>query len=278
MSDSKHILIAGCGYLGQIIAQNCLDSGHSVTALKRDPSSLPKSISSRLALDMSQPFELKENYDWIIFCAAPSTHSRDAYEETYVLGLRNLIAAAQELRDKPDILFVSSTSIYGQDKGEQVDEEAKTWPHTFSGEIMLEAEDTLETFNKDAIMLRLGGIYGPQRTGIVDRFKQSPMLSLANPYTNRIHSMDAARAAIHLLSIGAQRIYNGVDSEPVPVNNVRKWLSKELGIPLKPGVDETPALHGSKRVLNDKLLGTGFEFLYPSFREGFQAIFKEARP
>ncbi len=275
MSDSKHILIAGCGYLGEIIARNCLESGHSVTALKRDPSTLPAGISSRLAIDMSQPFELKENYDWIIFCAAPSSHDRASYEQTYVAGLRNLITAAQDFKDKPEVLFVSSTGVYGQDKGEQIDEEANTWPHTFSGEVMLDAEGTLETFHKDAIILRLGGIYGPGRIGIVDRFKQSPRLSLANPYTNRIHSWDAARAAIHLLTTGANRIFNGVDSEPVPVNNVRKWLSKELSIPLQAGLDETPPLHGSKRVLNDKLLGSGFELLYPSFREGFQAIFKE---
>jgi hypothetical protein len=86
-------------------------------------------------------------------------------------------------------------------------------------------------------------------------------------------------------------VYLGVDNEPVELGEVLRFLAAELGLPQPPsGTAESgtaqpggggaaggaktgePSRGGNKRCSNALLRSTGFEFTYPSFREGYRAI------
>ena len=61
---------------------------------------------------------------------------------------------------------------------------------------------------------------------------------------------------------------------------VLRWLAGILGSPEPRAEKETEAPSGrvatSKRCRNDLLLGTGYAFRFPSFREGYAALVSEA--
>src|SRR5256886_16983899 len=78
----------------------------------------------------------------------------------YVDGLRNVLS---RLRAPRRFLYVSSTSVYGQRDGEEVDETSATEPVEESGRVVLEAESVLRSVCPEAVVLRFAGIYGPGR-------------------------------------------------------------------------------------------------------------------
>jgi hypothetical protein len=76
-------------------------------------------------------------------------------------------------------------------------------------------------------------------------------------------------------------IYLGVDDEPAEQRAVLSWLAGTLGAP-EPRAADTPktgragrSAGGSKRCRNARLLGSGYTFRYPTFREGYSAVLKE---
>jgi len=67
-------------------------------------------------------------------------------------------------------------------------------------------------------------------------------------------------------------LYIGVDSAPVVGIDVLSFLAGELGLPVPMVVETHSGRGGDKRLRNQRLLDTGFNFTYPSYREGYRAI------
>ena len=65
--------------------------------------------------------------------------------------------------------------MYSQNDGGWVDEDSPTEPDSFSGRRLLEAEQILAASPFGTVSLRLGGIYGPGRTGLIDRVRASTL-------------------------------------------------------------------------------------------------------
>ena len=172
-------------------------------------------------------------------------------------------------------LFISSTAVHGASDGSWVDEASDPAPTGFPGQRLLEAERFLAGAPLAAASsLRLGGIYGPGRTSLL-RSVESGAASLAPhvEWTNRIHVEDAARAVLHVLDlVPLPRLVEVVDEEPAPRAEVLGFLAAKLGRPSPPVVD-TPAPRGmGKRVSSALLRRSGFDWRYPTYREGYTAL------
>jgi nucleoside-diphosphate-sugar epimerase len=172
------------------------------------------------------------------------------------------------------VVLTSSTSVYGQTNGEWVDETSPTQPEGVSGTTVLKGEALLRAGD---VAVRFGGIYGPGRTSFVDAVRNGTMTvnRRASGYTNRIHRDDAARILAHVLALPApERIYNGVDSEPASRADIADWLARRLGVSVQETAEPEPPsfLRGNKRVRNARLLASGYEMLYPTFREGYASL------
>ena len=113
-----------------------------------------------------------------------------------------------------------------------------------------------------------------QATGQAARAEYSP----GRPrYTNRIHRDDCAGVLRHLMNLAdPARVYLGVDSEPAQELAVLRWISGALGAqpPRKMRAEDIPSRpgRGNKRCRNDRLLESGYEFRYPTFREGYHDL------
>jgi nucleoside-diphosphate-sugar epimerase len=275
------ILLAGCGDLGTEAGLRFAAAGHRVMGWRRSPEKLPAEIEGAAA-DLSTadlPIVPADTTAVVIAIAADSP-TEAAYRAAYVQGLSHVLDALERDGVTPRrVLFVSSTAVYGDAGGGWVDERTTPAPGGFSGRILREAEELLLSrlrgTGSTPVVLRLGGIYGPGRTRLIDQVRSGVAVAPDEPrYTNRIHRDDAAAAIVHLCTMPSMPapVYVGVDNDPADLGDVLGFLASELGHP-EPPVDPTgEARGGNKRCSNALLRGTGFEFAYPSFREGYRDI------
>lgn len=274
------ILIAGCGYVGTALAKRLTDSGHEVWALRRDVSGLPDNVQG-VSADLTDPHTLTSlpgSLDFVFYTAGADRFSEDAYRDAYVTGPTHLTEALDALDIHPQrLIFTSSTGVYHQDGGAWVDESAPTKPRNFSGKLVREGERLLLASAHPAIVVRLGGIYGPGRTRLIDRVRNGEARCApgAPRYINLIHRDDCAGVLAHLITLPKPATcYLAVDCEPADRNEIYRWVAGRLGLPEPPGGEaETERRRTSnKRCSNARLLDSGYEFLYPTFREGYAGL------
>jgi len=278
-------LIAGCGYVGSALAERLVAEGHTVFGLRRRPEGLPVGVRP-VAVDLCDgealAAALPDDLDAVVYAVSADGRDAGAYRRAYVEGLARLLERLP--RPGPRVLFTGSTSVYGQDDGSWVDESSPTEPPTETGRILLEAEGLLAASGREASVLRLGGIYGPGRTRLVESVRDGTARLPAGRgvYTNRIHRDDAAGALDHLLKLpSVDPVYLGVDDEPAELATVLRWMAERLGVPMPPraeGGDPSGSGRGRrtrKRCRNRRLRGSGFGLQHPTFREGYDAILRD---
>lgn len=265
------VVIAGCGYVGSELARLLVAREHEVWGLRRTEDELPAGVRP-VAADVTQAATLgglPRQPDALVYAVSPGRRDETAYRAAYVEGLRNVLTA---VGDTGRVLFVSSTAVYGQRDGSEVDEDSPTLPSGFGGRVLLEAEAVALAVGGS--VLRLAGIYGPGRTRLVDEVRAGtatypPQVT----YTNRIHRDDAATALATIMSLDrpAPR-YLGVDDEPAPRREVLAWLAQRLGAPPPQQAPDERTRGGNKRCRNDRLRAAGWVPAFPSFREGYAAM------
>ena len=299
------VLLAGCGDLGTAAGLRFAAAGHRVVGWRRSPEKLPPAIEGASAdLSSGELPPLPADTTAVVVAIAADSPTEDAYRSAYVDGLSNMLDAVLGSGvPVRRVLFISSTAVYGDAGGEWIVESTTPEPGGFSGRIIREAEDLLSSrlagTGITPVVLRLGGIYGPGRTRLIDQVRGGSAVIPAEPrFTNRIHRDDAAAAIVHLCTMDPvpAPVYVGVDNEPAELGDVLRFLAAELGLPQPPsglaGLDGSngtastagrpsaggsraggePSRGGNKRCSNALLRSTGFEFGYPSFREGYRDI------
>ncbi|AOT03598.1 SDR family oxidoreductase [Arthrobacter sp. U41] len=304
------VFMAGCGDLGTEAGLRFAAAGHRVVGWRRSPEKLPPAIEGAAAdLSSGELPPVPADTTAVVVAIAADSPTEAAYRAAYVDGLSNVVDAV--LRSGAPVrrvLFVSSTAVYGDAGGGWIDESTAPEPGGFSGRIIREAEGHLASRLRGTgitpVVLRLGGIYGPGRTRLIDQVRGGSAVVPAEPrFTNRIHRDDAAAAIVHLCTMDSDPapVYLGVDNEPAELGEVLRFLAAELGLPQPPsdtaesgpkaggnsgaagpsataataGGQKTggePSRGGNKRCSNALLRSTGFEFTYPSFREGYRAM------
>jgi len=275
------ILLAGCGDLGTEAGLRFAGLGHRVVGWRRSPSKLPAAIDGVAAdLSSAQLPAVPADTSVVVIAVAADAPREDAYRAAYVDGVAHVLDALERDGVIPRrVLFVSSTAVYGDAGGGWVDEGTPTEPGGFSGRVLVEAEDLLRSrlagSGTAAVSLRLGGIYGPGRTRLIDQVRSgSAVISQDIRYTNRIHRDDAAAALVHLATMADEPapVYVGVDDDPADMGSILRFLAAELGLPEPEVGDAGAARAGNKRCSNKLLRGTGFTFAFPSFREGYREV------
>jgi len=184
---------------------------------------------------------------------------------------RLLAWASWMAKQRPNLkklIYISSTAVYPMESG-SYEENCILLPTKKNGLLRLESEAILSR-HFQLTSLRCGGIYGPDRNLLTRLKEKKPTRSLDGP-THRIHVEDLVRLVLFLLE--KERIppvLNVVDMDPAPVREVLGWLVAEGLI----AAQSLPSVEPAKERLisNQRLLDLGFEFDYPSYREGYKEL------
>jgi nucleoside-diphosphate-sugar epimerase len=282
------VLIVGCGYVGLPLGIELIRLGHEVFGLRRNSSAeneLKAASIQPLFGDVTKPDELEKlphEFDWVVNCVAAGGDAEN-YRAVYFNGTKNLI---EWLAPNPPKKFVytSSTSVYGQNDGSQVKESSPTEPVAETSKILVETEkillDAAAQKKFPAVILRVAGIYGPERGHWFKLFlnNEATMEGDGSRFLNMIHRDDLVGCIIAALKSGrAGEIYNAVDDEPVSQLHFFQWLAQAVDKPLPPSVPENSGENRkrgttNKRVSNRKLkMELGHQFKYSNFRIGYSA-------
>jgi nucleoside-diphosphate-sugar epimerase len=258
-----------------------LAAGWEVHGLRRDVSRLPKGVvgvAGDLFKEDCPPTWPVGAVDYLVYCAAATDHDEDGYRAAYVEGLQHVLGWLNDYGQVPNrLLFVSSSSVYGQQDGEWVDEASTAVAAGYSGRVMLEAEQVALNSGIPASIVRLTGIYGPGREWLLTQVRRGYRVVVEPPlYANRIHADDAAGLMAYLLEadrrgVALEDVYIGVDDAPAALADVVGWLREYLGV-TEWAEDASVRRTGSKRCSNARAKALGWAPKYPSFREGYAAI------
>ncbi len=225
---------------------------------------------------------LEAEPDQIILCLTPDNRTPAAYRNTYLLAAQQLASTAQRLAPDSHLIMVSSTSLYAQNNGESVNEASACQPQTGTAQILLAAEQAIAKSHNPFSIVRFSGIYGPGRRRLLDRVKTGKLSPLNLPHwTNRIHSKDCAAVLEHLIqhpqwSKNGAGVLLASDCKPALNTEVETWLAEQMGVARETAPEKINPPTG-KRCSNQRLLESGFQFQYPSYREGYQAMMASDR-
>jgi nucleoside-diphosphate-sugar epimerase len=197
------------------------------------------------------------------------------------------LAHARRLRA---IVYLSTIGVYGDRRGEWVDEDTPPEPGSARSRERLAAERAWEQLGarhgKSVAILRLAGIYGPGQNALV-QIARGNARRIVKPgqVFNRIHVGDIAQAIDAAFARPAAGVFNVTDDEPTPAADPLVFAAQLLGAEPPPEIpfDEAASSMSPmglsfwqecRRVRNDKLKRElGVSLLYPTYREGLRALF-----
>ncbi|MGA2798154.1 MAG: SDR family oxidoreductase [Thermoguttaceae bacterium] len=283
-------LIVGCGYLGLHVAKQWLEAGQAVVGVTRSPAraeELKQQGVEGVVADITRPQTLKvlPEAETVLFAVGYDATSGRSRRDYYVSGLQAVLKALSTKIER--FVLISSTAVYGQTKGQWIDEDSPCLPISEAGSAFLEAENALAAsqFGPCAVILRLAGLYGPGRLlrRAKDLLAGNLIMAEKERYLNLIHVEDAAAIVIAAQRHAKQpRTYIAADGHPVKYRDYITHLAKLLNV-ANPQFQEAMSWQtdknrrsSNKRLSNARMrTELGVQLKYPTYKDGLNAVFAE---
>ena len=186
------------------------------------------------------------------------------------------------------ITYLSATSVYGDHKGEWVNENSATKPTSVNGINRLEAEKNWVSLSKKnnypLQIFRLAGIYSNQ-FNILKKLQAgtAQIVDKKNHFFSRIHVEDIANILFKSLNnFKNNEIYNIADDKPASQSEVAAYGAKLLKLeePKSVKLEKVGSemlqnfYKDSKKVDNKKMKSFfNYDLKYPTYEEGLNYIF-----
>lgn len=187
--------------------------------------------------------------------------------------------------------YLSTTGVYGDHRGDWVDETTTTTHCRNRSQARIQAEQDWRARGWPLQCFRLPGIYGPGRSPFSTlRQSRARLIHKPGQVFSRIHVDDIAGAVLHnLLLPDDQRpaVLNVADDFPCPSSETLGYAAHLLGLKLPPfeRYDDVAASlspmarsfwQENRRVSNRLLCRTlGYQLIHRTYRQGFQASLEE---
>ena len=272
------VAIIGCGYVGTALAQHLrTNSDYVITATTTTPGKVAEleTVAHRVAVlkgnDTKALAAAIQNQDAVILSVGAA--NADVYEETYLGTAKAIASVLPQFPTVKQLIYTGSYALYGDQKGEWVDEETQIAPANRNGEIIAQTEQVLLEMSSSTLkvcIFRLGGIYGPGRE-LIKIFGRSAGMTrpgTGKEFSNWIHLEDIVGALTFALENPLQGIYNLVNSNPMPRGELIDRILEHHGL-AKVVWDASvkSALPYNARVSNQKIKAAGYKFIYPEIVE-----------
>ena len=259
------LIIMGAGYVGQALLENLQQGPHElfITTTKKESISSLEPYGKKVIL-LNSNKDLKEvidSCDGMVILVAPGPFQ--SYKETY-LNTAETIRSILKERDRPFyLLYTSSTSVCEGSNQDLVTEETPLCPKSDKTKILIETEACYLSCNADVCLLRLGGIYGPNRE-LIDRARKlsgKEMMAAGQELTNHIHLNDIVGAICFCLEHSLTGIYHLVNDDHPSRDKLYSLLCKYLNLP--PPLWNSQDKSSNIKISNQKIKQAGYIFKHP---------------
>jgi len=237
-------LIIGCGDIGIRVGRALQQQGYNITGFVRSSESAIKLKAFDFDVsvgDLDQPTQPRPPIDsesLVFYCAPPTTEGeRDLRMRRFLNSLASL--SAQPAR----IIYISTTAVYADSKGDWINEQTPTQPSNTRGKRRLDAEQQLIEFQRHrptAIsILRVAGIYSANRLPFRQINARQPVLKLdIAPYSNRIHADDLTSICIAAAQSTTKQvaIFNVSDGNPGSISQYFREVALAFNLPAPPEI------------------------------------------
>jgi NAD dependent epimerase/dehydratase family enzyme len=287
MGTPASLLIVGCGYVGTRFLGVHGSKGAIGMTRSADSAARLRAIGTDSAWwDLGDPASLPSTdisaVEGILYLAPPPA------EGTVDPWLAHFLAECGAAPRR--IVYLSTTGVYGDQRGASVDEDTPIHPQSDRARRRADAERQIRQYcERHAIgwtILRVPGIYGPGRLPLDRLRRREPLIRPEEAgLSNRIHVDDlvAALMLVYRSPQAAGRIYNVTDGTSSSMTDYFLTLAELAELPPPPliGRDSAPDrltpglisyLSESRRVLSTRITcELGFEPRYRDLREGIRA-------
>jgi nucleoside-diphosphate-sugar epimerase len=285
----KRLVVFGCGYVGTQVAREASMRGLRVVAVTRNEvkaAALRAEGIDVVVADLAGDAwhaRIAGGADFVLNSDSSGGGGLDGYRHSYVRGMSSVVAWARKRGSVGTIIYTGSTSVYPQGGGMAVGETAATDDVGERGQILLEAENILQT-NEGACLrwfvLRLAGIYGPERHHLLDQVRTGEVAGRGDYRLNLIFRDDISAGVWAAFGAGASvrnEVFNLADDGAATKAEIAAWLGQRLGLAAVRFSGEPAA--GRRGVTPDRvILNTKAKTVlawqpgYASFREGYEKI------
>lgn len=250
------ILVLGSGYVGRALCIAFKSEGHHVTATTRSKekaTALLQVADDVLLWNEKTPSNFLDPFDCLIFCAAADSPS--SYKTTYLDNSQKIFEAAETAPHLKQILYTSSTSVYGDHQGKVVTEKSPLLGNTPQAKILIETEENLLSIPRIPVcILRLGEIIGPGRS-LKERLMKQGSAPFPGNGTNPVNLSpleDIVDAVLCALKKELSGIYNCVSDIHITRKELLCQIAREHNLP-KPTWDPNfPSFHGGNRIVSSE--------------------------
>lgn len=277
----KSLGILGCGFVGSQVAKHFKALGWHVrgSATRHERLDEVSAICDEAMLvDSNLPLTLEPflyDLDALIITVAPGSSKR-SYVETYESTANAVSKLLPSYSRLEYVIYISSTSVYGNHEGAFVTEESPLRATTPNQQVLIEAENRLRSVKQDKhlCILRVGEIYGGAKNldEKVRALQGSVIRGTGEHNINITHIDDISSACDFAIHYKLNGTYNLSSQEHMPRREFYEAICERLGLPraqiIYDGDQEYQRTQkANKRVDSSKIQKLGYRFLHPTFFE-----------
>ncbi len=285
LPPKSKLIIFGGGFTGQRIASVGRHLGAKVLCSRRRENS--KGADFIFNTDKEISHEIFEGATHVLSCIPPLLNG----EDPVLNKLKNQLLNSKNIKW---IGYLSTTGVYGDAKGEWVNEDTSPRPQQERSIRRLCCEKEWLRTKLPVQILRLPGIYGPGRSAFESLLTgTTKMVDKPGQVFSRVHVDDIAGAVLFLMNLYSQgrnpSVVNIADNLPTNNLEVISFAAKIAKKSLPPTVSfdiakETMSPMAlsfwlENRKVDNKLLckKLGYSLIYPNFKSGLKNCFSELK-
>jgi nucleoside-diphosphate-sugar epimerase len=287
VTERPHVLIVGCGYVGQRLALQLKDQ-FDITAVVRSVASagaIDRMGVRVVTMDLDRVRSTARIPEKLIhatyYLVPPQNSGESDLRLNRFLQLTNVPPAT--------FIYMSTTGVYGDTKGARVDESTRVDPQTDRARRRVSAEEMTRVWCTESrvrrVILRVPGIYGPGRLPL-DRLRNGePTLRPEDAgISNRIHVDDLVEVCVAVAANPEARgVYNITDGNSISATEFLDRLARITRLPQAPRVSMDEAqltfsierlsfINESRQVSNERMLRhLGIKLRYGDVDAGIRA-------
>src|SRR3990172_2197305 len=243
----RRLLIIGCGDVALRAAPQLRDR-YRIYALTRSRERVPLLRAHGMVpitgdLDDAASLEALAGIAHDVLHCAPPPHR--GTRDTRTAHLSAALAKGESLPQQ--LVYISTSGVYGDCEGGFVDETRAPRPQTARAQRRVDAERQLREWGRRCggrvAILRAPGIYSEARLPLARLQAGTPALCAEeDAYTNHIHAADLARAAVAALRFAPSgRAYNAGDDSLLKMGDYFDLVADRFGLPRPPRISRAEA-------------------------------------